>query len=70
MPQAVNVNGSVGLRSIMVQKSAAISAILFDLLKSLYCGTCKHNKVKRRCKRLTLKFIYAFIYKIIYLIYI
>lgn len=55
MPQADNANASLGFRSITVQKSAAFQAKHFDPLKSPYCGTQKHNKVKRRCNRLLLK---------------
>lgn len=55
VPQADNANASLGFRSITVQKSAAFQAKHFDPLKSPYCGIQKHNKVKRRCKRLQLK---------------
>lgn len=55
VPQADNANASLGFRSITVQKSAAFQAKHFDPLKSPYCGTQKHNKVKRRCNRFPLK---------------
>lgn len=55
MPQADNANATLGFRSIMVQKSAALPAKHFDPLKSPYCGTQKHNKVERRCNGPPLK---------------
>lgn len=55
MPRADNVNASLGFRSIMVQKSAALPAKHFDPLKSPYCGTHKHNNMKRRCNGPSLK---------------
>lgn len=60
MPQADNANASLGFRRIMVQKSAAFQAKHFDPLKSPYCGTQKHNKVKRRCNILPLKCCLSF----------
>lgn len=58
MPQADNANASVGFTSIMVQKSAVFPAKLLDPLKSLYCGTWKHDEVKRRHKTPTKMFLW------------
>lgn len=55
LPQGENANASLSFKSIAVQKSAALHAKHFDPLKSPYCGTQKHDAVKRRCNRLPLE---------------